>query len=210
MELEPGTTHNLLQRAGRGDEQALQDLLQGHAVRLRRMVRLRLDRRLRARLDEDDVMQEVLLEATQRMPDYLAHRNMPFFLWLRFLTAQRIAGLHRHHLGVQQRDARREVRLDPAPVVGASSAVLAGVLAARLTTPTQGAARRELRARLERALERMQAGDREILALRHFEQLTNAETARELGLDVSAASKRYARALARLRQIIGAWHKTTP
>jgi RNA polymerase sigma-70 factor (ECF subfamily) len=202
MDVDLTETQALLRRAVQKDREALEVLLGRFGERLRRMLRLRLDPRLRPRVDEDDVLQEVLLEASQRMDAYLKEPTMPFFVWLRFLGVQRVAALHRHHLGVQGRDVRREVRLDRSPLPGAQSTVMAARLAARLTSPSQGAARAELHLRLQRTLDGMDARDREILALRHFEQLTNAEAAHVLELEVSAASKRYSRALARLRMAL--------
>jgi RNA polymerase sigma-70 factor (ECF subfamily) len=166
------------------------------------MVELRLDRRLHGRVDPSDVIQEAYLEAAQRFPEYLQDSAMPFFLWLRFLTAQRILILHRRHLGVQMRDAGRDVPIYHGAMTAASSAALAAQLVGRRTTPSQAAMRAEMQLRLQEALNSMEATDREILVLRHFEQLTNSETARTLGLRESAASKRYARALLRLKEIL--------
>jgi RNA polymerase sigma-70 factor (ECF subfamily) len=202
METGPETTQALLKRIEGGERDALEVLFDRYRAKLHCMLRLRIHPRLRGRVDETDVIQEVLLEATQRLEAYLHNPSMPFFLWIRFLASQRLAAMHRHHLGVQARDARKEVHLDRGRIVGATSAALADGLAARITSPSQAAARTEIRGRLEEILERMEASDREILALRHFEQLTNSEAAQELGLDVSAASKRYVRALARLKQIL--------
>lgn len=195
-------TNRLLERAGAGDPGALGELLERHRERLHLMVRLRLDRRLQGRLDASDVLQEAYLEAAERFAGYLRAPDMPFFLWLRFLTAQRLLILHRQHLGVKARDAGREVSLDRGATPEASSAALAAQLVGHRTTPSQAAMRAELRARLEQALAAMDPIDREVLALRHFEQLTNAETARVLGLRESAASQRYGRALLRLKEML--------
>src|SRR5262245_27389829 len=127
---------------------------------------------------------------------------MPFYLWLRFLTGQKLVTLHRHHLGVHMRDASREVPLDPAHDLAPSSAALAAHLLGREPRPSEAAVQAELRQRLEQALERMDPADREILALRHFEQLTNAEAAVVLNLQESAASKRYIRAIRRLKEVL--------
>ena len=127
---------------------------------------------------------------------------MSFFLWLRFITQQRLLTLHQHHLGVQKRDPRREVPLGPPGYTGATSAALAARLLGRYTTPSQAAMRAERKARLLAALERMEPIDREVLALRHLEQLSNVETAQVLGIQPSAASKRYLRAAKFLRDLL--------
>ena len=195
-------TRTLLRRAREGDRQVQEELFSRHRERLRRMVRLRLDTRLRARIDASDVIQDTYLEACRRLDAYLRDPKMPFFLWLRFLTGQRVAALHRHHLGAQRRDARQEVRLFGGALPEATSVALAHQLMGRLTAPSKAAARVETKLRLEKALNSMDAMDREVLTLRHFEQLTNAETADELGIEESTASKRYVRALKKLTQIL--------
>lgn len=170
--------------------------------RLRRMIRLRIDRRLQGRMDPSDVIQESFLEAASRLGDYLRDPTLPFYVWLRFITLQKLAELHRHHLGVQARDAAREVSLHHGPLPEATSAVLAAQLLGRHTTPSQAAIRAEMRIRLEEALNTMDPLDHEVLVLRHFEQLSNAETARALGIKPTAACNRYVRALERLRKIL--------
>jgi RNA polymerase sigma-70 factor (ECF subfamily) len=202
MAAESTDTGELLRRAGDGDGQALGELLARHRERLRLMVRLRLDRRLQGRIDPSDVLQEAFLEAAERFPEYTRAPGMPFFLWLRFLTTQKLLVLHRHHLGVRARDAGREVSLYRGALPEASSAALAAQLVGRRTTPSQAAMRAEMQLQLQEALNQMEPLDREVLALRHFEQLSNTETARVLGLRESAASMRYARALLRLKDIL--------
>jgi RNA polymerase sigma-70 factor (ECF subfamily) len=195
-------TQNLLRRAADGDRQALGELLSKYRERLGLMVRLRLDRRLQGRIDSSDVIQEAYLEAAERFVEYMRDPAVPFFLWLRFLTAQKLLVLHRRHLGVKARDAGREVSLYRGVLPEASSAVLAAQLVGHRTSPSQAAMRAEMQVRLQEALNSMDSLDREVLALRHFEQLTNGETARVLGLRESAASQRYARALLRLKEIL--------
>ncbi len=195
-------TDRLLRQVAQGSPQELGALLERHRVRLRRMIALRLDRRLQGRVDASDVIQEAFLEASLRLPDYLREPSMPFFLWLRFLTGQKLLELHRHHLGAQMRDAGREVSLYRGSLPGASSAALAAQLLGHDTRPSEAAIRAERKIRLQEALNSMDPLDREVLALRHFEQLNNAETAQALGLGESAASKRYIRALKRLKEIL--------
>jgi RNA polymerase sigma-70 factor (ECF subfamily) len=170
--------------------------------RLRRMVALRLDRRLQSRIDPSDVIQDAYVEATSRYADYRDQPSMPLFLWLRFITAQKLLALHRHHLGTKLRDAAQVVALCRGALPEATSQSLAAQLLGHLTTPSQVAIRAELQVRLQEALNSLSPLDREVLALRHFEQLTNAEAAQVLGLQESAASNRYARALKRLGKIL--------
>jgi RNA polymerase sigma-70 factor (ECF subfamily) len=179
-----------LELARGGDRSAVGALFEGYRVRLERMVRLRLDRRLRGRVDEADVVQDTFLEAARRIEDYLERPDMPFFLWLRFLANQRLQALCREHLGARKRDARREIHLADGGYPEASSEALAAQLLGKLTTPSQAAMRAEMKARLTQALESMEPEDREIIALRHFEELRHAEAAHVLGIDEAAASKR--------------------
>ena len=192
----------LIRRAGEGDTTGLDGLLERYRPRLRRMIKLRLDRRLQGRVDPSDVIQEVYLEVSRQIGDYLRDPAMPFFLWLRLRAGQMLALVHRQHLGVQARDAGREVSLYRGPMPEATSAALAAQLIGRRTSPSQAAIKAELKIRLQEALNSMEDLDREVLALRHFEQLTNAETARVLGIKESTACNRYIRALERLKKIL--------
>jgi RNA polymerase sigma-70 factor, ECF subfamily len=179
--------------------------LSAHRKRLRRMVALRLDERLRGRIDPSDVIQEAFLEATERRPEYDRQQNpMPPFLWLRFLTLQRLQIVHRQQLGTKSRDASRDISIDAGASPAASSAALAAQLLGRDTRASEVAIRAERERRLLDVLERMDSIDREVLVLRHFEQLSNGECARVLGLGESAATKRYLRALERLKDILSA------
>jgi RNA polymerase sigma-70 factor (ECF subfamily) len=198
----PPETDELLRRAAVGDYEGWGDLLARHRERLRRMVALRLDQRLQGRIDASDVIQEACVDAFSRLPEYLQNPTMPFFLWLRFLTGQKLLELHRHHLGTHMRDAGREVSLYRGALPEASSAALAAQLLGRDTRPSQAAVRAEMKIRLQEALNSMEPLDREVLALRHFEHLNNAETAKVLDIQESAASKRYLRALQRLKEIL--------
>ena len=168
------------------------------------MIRLRLDRRLQGRIDSSDVLQEAYLEVARRVPEYLAQPTMPPFLWLRFLTGQTLLALHRHHLGVRMRDAAQEVSLRHRGPPRATSVSLAEMLLGRLTSPTLAARRAEMQIRLQELINAMDPLDREVLALRHFEELTNAEAAQVLGLSKTAASNRYLRALGRLKALLEA------
>jgi RNA polymerase sigma-70 factor, ECF subfamily len=191
-----------LQRAISGDQEAWAQVLAPHRDRLRRMVALRLDQRLRGRIDPSDVLQEAFLQAAQALPKYLERPDQPVFLWLRWLTGMALQLVHRQHLGVQARDADREVRLLGRPLPEVSSVALAAQLLGRDTRPSVAAIRAERQRRLQEALNAMDPLDREVLVLRHFEELSNGEVARELNLQESAASKRYIRALHRLKEIL--------
>jgi RNA polymerase sigma-70 factor, ECF subfamily len=197
-----GAPGDLLDRATAGDQDALARLFAHYRARLKRMVALRLDRRLRGRVDASDVLQEAYLDLAKRAPDFLARPTMPFFLWLRLLTGQRLLAIHRKHFKAKMRDAGQEIALQQGAMPPASSASLAARLLGRLTTPSQAAMRAELRLRLQEALNGMDDIDREVLVLRHFEELSNGETAAILGLQPAAASNRYVRALKRLRSIL--------
>jgi RNA polymerase sigma-70 factor (ECF subfamily) len=193
---------DLLRCVAGGDQRALAELFTRYRERLRQMVKLRLDRRLQGRVDPSDVLQEAYLDVAKRVEEYLANTALPFFLWLRLLTGQRLLAIHRHHLGTQMRDAGQEVSLYRGALPQATSASLAAQLLGRLTSPTQAAVRAEMQIRLQEALNAMDPLDREVLVLRHFEELSNNETAAVLGLQKSAASNRYIRALKRLKDIL--------
>ena len=183
--------------------QELTELFDRYRSRLRLMVHLRLDRRLQARVDGSDVLQEAFLEAAQRYERYKSKPTMPPFLWLRFLVGQRLTMMLRRHLGVQARTAAREVSLFHGALPQANSESLAAQLLGRLTSPSHVAMRSELQVRIQEALNSMEEIDREMLVLRHFEQLSNTEAAEILGLSQQAASKRYVVALRRLRETLG-------
>ena len=193
-----------LQAAGtnRDREAVLGDLFDQQRGRLRRMVDLRMDPRLKGRIDASDVLQEAWLEISARLEDYLRDPRMPFRLWVRFIAGQKLLGLYRYHVGTQKRDARRQRTLAPALGPEASSVAVAHHLAASGTTPTGFAVKREFHAQLVDALESMDPLDREVLVLRHFEQLGNRDVAAVLDIGQTAASNRYVRALERLRGLL--------
>jgi RNA polymerase sigma-70 factor (ECF subfamily) len=196
------TTDDLLRRDTAGDAAALGVLFAHYRERLRNMVRLRLDRRVARRLDPSDVLQEAYLDVARRFPEYAAAPAVSFYVWLRALTGQRLIDLHRKHLGAKMRDAGQEVSLYRGALPQASSASLAQQLLTGLTSPTQAAIRAEMQLKLQDALNSMDPFDREVVVLRHFEELNNIETAAVLGIEPSAASKRYLRAIRRLKAIL--------
>ena len=196
------TTDDLLRRAKAGDAAALGALFAHYRDRLRTMVRLRLDRRVVGRLDPSDVLQEAYLDVARRFPEYVAAPAVSFYVWLRALTGQRLIDLHRQHLGAKMRDAGQEVSLHRGALPQALSASLARQLLTGLTSPTQAAVRAKMQLQLQDALNSMDPIDREVVVLRHFEELNNIETAAVLGIESSAASKRYLRAIRRLKAIL--------
>jgi RNA polymerase sigma-70 factor, ECF subfamily len=202
----------LLAGAAAGDASAWGALLTAHQPRLLRMAAFRMDPRLRGRIDASDVVQEAFAEAAGHRADYfrLPPPLPPLFLWLRGVVDNKLLELHRHHLGTRMRDAKRERPLRGPPGSGSgagaegddTSAALCAHLTAGLTRPSVAAVRGEVRRRLVQALASMDPTDREVLALRHFEQLSNAEAGEVLGIQERAAAKRYLRALERLREIL--------
>lgn len=175
-------------------------LLTRYRPRLERMLALRLDPRVRRRVDPEDVLQEAFLEIASRLDDFLATRPMPFFLWVRLQTGQKLAEFHRRHLEAARRDAGREVT--PGSFPSASSASLADRFVDSGRSPFQEAAREEALARIQEKLERMEEIDREILALRYFEGLSSEEAATVLGISLAGAKKRLVTALRRLRLVL--------
>ena len=202
MSTPPGQVPGLVARAAAGDRDAIVELLELYRPQLRRMVALRLDPRLRGRVDASDVIQEGYLDAMRRLDEFIRDPSVSFYVWLRFLVGQRVAEYHRRHLGRPGRDVGREVSLDRGPMPGADTGALAARLLGKLTSPSQAAIRAERKIRLQEALNRVDPLDREILVLRHYEQMSNGDTAAALGLSFKAASKRYTRALERLEEIL--------
>jgi RNA polymerase sigma-70 factor (ECF subfamily) len=197
-------TAHLVERLRGGDRQALTDLFQHHRDRLRRMVELRMDPRLQGRLDASDVLQDAFLDTVTRLDSYLQSSELAPFLWLRLVVGERLAIYHRRHLGAKMRNVGQEVSLYRAPLPQASSAALASMLLGRLTSPSNAAIRAELVLQVQEALNALDPLDREVVALRHFEQLSRSETAQILGIAEEAAAKRYIRALKRLKGILAA------
>jgi RNA polymerase sigma-70 factor (ECF subfamily) len=199
-----GAAKRLVTLMAGGETAQLGELIQAHRDRLRRMIALRMDRRLQGRVDPSDILQEAFLEATVRLPEYAREPKLPFFLWLRLIAGQRLLVVHRRHLGAQVRDTNREVSLYRGSLPEASSAGLAAQLLGRDTRPSLAALRAERKLRLQEALNTMDPMDREVLALRHFERLTNAEAAQVMGTSEAAVGQRHFRALKKLKEILSA------
>ena len=185
-----------------GGEGAVAEVLAECGPRLRKMIEFRLDPCLWGRVDIDDVLQDVYLAASRRLPDYLRDPAVPVFVWLRTMTQQVLADTYRRHMGAQKRDARRDIPLHRRATGSSASISIAAKLAASLTSPSKAAVRADTREQLYAALDKMDSIDREVLALRHFEDLSNGEVAQILGLQKAAASNRYIRALKRLKEIL--------
>jgi RNA polymerase sigma-70 factor (ECF subfamily) len=197
-------TPQLVEQAVEGDSRAWERLMIDNRARLRRMVAIRLDRRLQGRIDPSDIIQEAFIDAARRLSEYAQAPSMPFFIWLRQLTGQRLIEQHRYHLRTQARDASRDVSIYNGQFPEATTADLAANLLGEFTSPSQAVIRIEQNRRLQKALDSLDPMDREILVLRHFEQLTNGEASKALNLDKSATSKRYVRAMERLKGVLTA------
>lgn len=191
----------LLEQVKIGDDQARDTLLELYRERLRRMVASRMDRRLRSRVDASDIVQDATMEAADRLPDYLADPKMDFYVWLRWITRDRLIDIHREHLGTLKRHAGRDASLD-APCGDQSTGALADALLADLTSPSNVAEREQNREIVRQAITELDETDREILLLRHFEHLTTNQAAAVLGLSRSGASKRHVLALRQLRTML--------
>jgi RNA polymerase sigma-70 factor, ECF subfamily len=198
---EQQTMQQLISRAAAGSDEAVNELLERHRAALRRLVQFRLDRRIAGRVDASDVVQDVLLEASRRLRDYVTDPKMPFHLWLRQLAQDRMIDLHRRH-HAQRRSVDREQPLAVGGFSDRSSLDLAAQLCDAELTPAAATLRKELQQRFLEALDRLEEGDREIIVMRHVEHLGNGEIAQALGLSPAAAGMRYLRAMRRLRSIL--------
>jgi RNA polymerase sigma-70 factor (ECF subfamily) len=202
-------TSALIRRASEGDELAVKQLLAGHRVRLRQMVAVHMDTRLAARIDPSDVVQEAMLEASQKLPGYLKERPVSFYPWLRQIAWQHLVQLRRHHLLAGKRSVLREERWDLA-LPDESVVELANRLVSSGTSPSQRMIRNELRGRVRAALEAMSPNDRQVLILRHLEQLSTAEAAQVIGITEAALMKRHLRAVQRIRHLLDRPREDSP
>lgn len=198
----------LIERAAQGDAAATQQLLTKYRGRLRQMVAVRLDRRLAARFDPSDVVQEAFVEIVQRLPEYLRTRPMPLYPWLRHITWEQLTHLHTRHLGARKRTPLREEQLGGG-LSDASVMLLARRVAAVQSSPSRHAIRNEEQARVRLALEQLESGDRELLILKYLEQLRTREIATVLQIGEGAVRMRHLRALERLRELLGGEREDT-
>ena len=192
---------DLIEKARNGDAVAVAQLFGKYRRRLLAMVEVRMDRRLRSRVDPSDVLQEAFIDLTKRMDRYSQIDDLPFYLWLRMIVGQRLQDFHRKHLLAAKRDVRQEVNFQRR-VPAAASESLAMSLLGRYTSVAGKAIQQERKAKLQEVLNDMTDIDREIIVLRHFEEMTNSEAALALGLSKSAAGNRYVRALLRLKEAL--------
>jgi RNA polymerase sigma-70 factor (ECF subfamily) len=195
-------TRAMLEHAAQDDPSALPRLLARYREPLRRAIAARLDRAVARRVDASDVVQSVLLEASRRLADYLREPALPFHQWLRRIARDQIIDVHRHHRLAARRSVDREQHAPTGRPLDSSSLDLLAQLSDQETTPATQAVRRELVERFHEALAQLGEDDREVLFLRHFEHLSNADAARALGLSEPAAGMRYLRALRRLRVVL--------
>lgn len=199
---EHSITLNLLAEAKNGDPAAVNRLLERHRMSLRKLIQWRLDRRVAQRVDASDIVQDVLLEANTRLKTYLQNPQMPFHLWLRQLAQDQIVDMHRRHRGAQRRSIDREQSLASPEFNDQSGFDLMGQLADHELTPAAASIRKELEARFVAAVDELEDEDREIIVMRHFEQMGNSEVAQVLGVSAAAAGMRHLRALRKLRGIL--------
>jgi RNA polymerase sigma-70 factor (ECF subfamily) len=201
---DPDTDH-LIEQASQGDDRARQQLLGRHRQRLRRMVEVRLDRRLAARVDPSDVVQEALADAAKRLPEYLRDRPLPFYPWLRRLAWERLVKMHRRHLYTRRRSVTREEH-GVLALPDESVAELAQRLVGNADSPSRRLLRDELAERVRSALSRLGERDREVLVLRYLEGLTNKEIAAALEISEAAVKMRHLRAMDVLRRALAGEH----
>jgi RNA polymerase sigma-70 factor (ECF subfamily) len=196
-------TQELLTGARTGDAAAVNQLLERHREALVRMIDLRMDRALARRVDASDVVQDVLVEANRRLGEYLAASSrLPFHLWLRQMARDRVIDAHRRHRGAARRSLDREQSLAAAPADASALDLLGQLCDHRELTPATAATRKELAARFQAAVDELDETDREVILMRHFEQLSNQEVAQALELSEPAAGMRYLRAIRRLRAVL--------
>lgn len=203
-------TLDLLREVADGDNAAVNRLMDRHRDAVRRMIQMRLDQAVARRVDASDVVQDVMLEASQRIDGYLQNPTMPFHLWLRQLAKDRIIDMHRRHRAARRRSVDREQNFSGLAGDEQSAADIAALLRDNELTPAAAALRRELQERFLAAIGQMEEGDREIIMMRHFEHLGNSEVAAALGLSPPAAGMRYLRAIRRLRELLGTDDQSLP
>lgn len=195
-------TEQLLDGIREGKDGAADRLLERHRDPLRRMIELRMDQKIKQRVDASDIVQEVMIEANRRLQKYLENPIMPFHLWIRQMARDRIIDAHRRHRGSEKRSVDREKAMVAPGAMDRSTIELAAQLCDAEMTPAEAATMKELQQRFQNAIEELDENDREIVIMRHVEQLTNQDVAAALGLSEPAASMRYLRAIRKLRTLL--------
>lgn len=202
MSASTANVDELLERLRVGDREAFAELFDRHRDRLYRIVSIRMDRRLAGRVDADDILQEIYLDAASRIEHFIDSHSGSFFVWLRLVATQTMANIFRRHLDAKMRDAKREVSIHSGRTYETPTTPIAMQLLGHLTSPSRAAIREESARQLELAIDNMRPIDREVILLRHFEQLDNKEVADVLGIHEKAASIRYIRAISRLKDLV--------
>jgi len=191
----------LIAQAIDGNQEALASLFSMYKKQLRAMITFRMDRNLKGRVAPSDILQEAFLDLAKKLPDF-SDKQMSFFVWLRLVTHERLLQVHRQHLGTQKRDPRKEIQVDH-PSHAASSIDLTAHLIGKYSSVIGKAIQKEQSVRLRTVIDQMDDHDREIIAMRVFEGLTNGEASEVLGLDKKTASKRFVRAMDKIRRELG-------
>ena len=198
------STIDLVQSLRSGHDDALGELIDHYRERLERIIRFRLDYRLAGRVAPADVIQDAFISAQARLDHFRGKPDMPFFVWLRLIVQQQLIDLHRQHLQAEKRDVRKEISIEQPQASPQTSLAIAAYLVGNATSPSRAYSRGERIRMIEQALNAMEEIDREVIALRHFEELSNNEVAEVLQIGVQAASKRYVRAMKRMKEIVAA------
>ncbi|MEO2021711.1 MAG: sigma-70 family RNA polymerase sigma factor, partial [Pirellulaceae bacterium] len=176
-------TQELLRGVQEGDDEAVNQLFDRHRAAVRRLVQMRLDQRIRQRVDVSDVVQEVLISANRRLKEYLKSPPMPFHLWIRQITKDRIIDAHRRHRVSAKRSVDRERALVVPAGMNRSTMELAAHLCDGELTPAALATQREMVRRVTEVLSQLNEQESEIIMMRHFEHLSNQEVAQAPPLD---------------------------
>ena len=198
------STIDLVSSLRNGNDAALGALFDHYRERLERIIQFRMDYRLAGRIAAADVIQESFISAQARLDHFRSKSEMPIFVWLRLIVQQQLVDLHRQHLQAEMRDVRKEISIEQPHASPHTSLAIAAYLVGNATSPSVAYDRGERIQMIERALNTMEEIDREVIALRHFEELSNNEVAEVLGIGVQAASKRYIRAMKRMKELVAA------
>ncbi len=182
-------------------KEIVEKMFEIHRARLLRMIEVRLQPELRARVEANDVLQEAFIEAYRQLRTGVSSPKGSSFIWLRLIVNQQLVAVYRRYCQTQKRNVAREFSISEKrvqPDASATSLFLVG----DYTSPSAAAQRIELAEKVKACLEELPDQDREVLILRHFEQLSNRETAEDLNVTPNAASVMYMRALKKFKVIL--------